>query len=102
MVMLRPITKANREEVEALRVGPGQDRFVSSVTESLLEASEEPDGRALFWGCTTARRRSEMWTSAAQGDGSPVTFYEKYGFERTGEIVFDNEVLLRLTFRPST
>ena len=36
-----------------------------------------------------------MWTSAGQGDGSPVTFYERYGFERTGDIVFD-EILLRL------
>ncbi len=37
-----------------------------------------------------------LWTSAGQGDGSPVTFYERYGFERTGEIVFDEEVKLRL------
>ena len=37
-----------------------------------------------------------MWTSAGQGDGSPIPFYERYGFERTGEIVFDDEVLLRL------
>jgi diamine N-acetyltransferase len=38
-------------------------------------------------------------TSAGQGDGSPITFYERYGFEQTGEIVFDNEVLLRLKLR---
>jgi diamine N-acetyltransferase len=37
-----------------------------------------------------------IWTSAGQGKGSPIPFYERYGFERTGEIVFDNEVLLRL------
>jgi hypothetical protein len=37
-------------------------------------------------------------TSAAQGDGSPITFYELYGFERTGEIRFD-EVMLRLQLR---
>ena len=37
-------------------------------------------------------------TSAGQGDGSPVTFYERYGFERTGEVRFD-EVLLRLKLR---
>lgn len=37
-----------------------------------------------------------MWTSAGQGEGSPISFYEGYGFEQTGEIVFDNEVLLRL------
>jgi diamine N-acetyltransferase len=41
----------------------------------------------------------EMWTSAGQGEGSPIAFYERYGFEQTGEIVFDNEVLLRLRFR---
>lgn len=37
-----------------------------------------------------------LWTSASQGEGSPIAFYERYGFERTGEIVFDIEVLLRL------
>ena len=30
------------------------------------------------------------------GRGSPIPFYERYGFERTGDIVFDDEVLLRL------
>ena len=38
-------------------------------------------------------------TSAAQGDGSPLGFYERYGFEQTGEIVFDNEILLQLKLR---
>ena len=37
-------------------------------------------------------------TSAGQGDGSPLTFYERYGFERTGEIRFD-EVMLQLRLR---
>jgi diamine N-acetyltransferase len=37
-----------------------------------------------------------MWTSAGQGDGSPIPFYERYGFVRTGDLVFDGEVLLRL------
>ena len=37
-------------------------------------------------------------TSARQGDGSPITFYERYGFERTGEVRFD-EVMLRLKLR---
>ena len=36
-----------------------------------------------------------MWTSAGQGEGSPVTFYERYGFERTGELHGD-EIMLRL------
>ena len=38
-------------------------------------------------------------TSAGQGDGSPITFYERYGFKRTGDVVFDDEVLLRLILR---
>ena len=37
-----------------------------------------------------------MWTSAVPGDGSPLPFYERYGFVPTGELVFDGEVLLRL------
>ncbi len=37
-----------------------------------------------------------LWTSAGQGKGSPIPFYERYGFVQTGEIVFDDEVLLRL------
>jgi hypothetical protein len=31
-----------------------------------------------------------------QGDGSPIAFSERYGFEQTGEVVFEGEVLLRL------
>ena len=37
-----------------------------------------------------------MWTSTGRGEGSPLPFYERYGFVQTGEIVFDGEVLLRL------
>jgi diamine N-acetyltransferase len=36
-----------------------------------------------------------MWTSVGQGEGSPLTFYEGYGFEQTGD-VHGNEILLRL------
>ena len=146
MVSLRPITDANRDAVEALAVAPGQGRFVSGVGESILEAADHPDARALYWaiyaegtpvgfvmiadevgspeyiahylwkllidephqrrGFGTAtldliveyfrhRGVGAMWTSAAQGEGSPVTFYERYGFERTGELHGD-EILLRL------
>jgi hypothetical protein len=49
VVSLQPITASNREAVEALRVSPVQDRFVSGVADSLREAAEEPDGRALPW-----------------------------------------------------
>jgi diamine N-acetyltransferase len=146
-VHLRPLTGENRAELEALRLGPGQDRFVNTVTEALAEAEEEPGGRAIQWGLydgDTAvgfvmvsdevdgpgyiphylwklliddrhQRRGygtaaldlvaayfrrpgvdAMWTSAGQGEGSPIPFYERYGFVRTGELVFDDEVLLRL------
>jgi GNAT superfamily N-acetyltransferase len=40
-------------------------------------------------------------TSAGEGEGSPIPFYERYGFVRTGDIVFDGEVLLRLRLRRS-
>jgi hypothetical protein len=56
MVSLQPITEANRKAVESLRLAPGQERFVGDVAESLIEAVEEPAGRAMF--SATARRRS--------------------------------------------
>jgi diamine N-acetyltransferase len=148
VITLRPITDENRHAVEALRVSSAQERFVSSVSESLLEAAEEPDGRAICWavydgdtpvgfvmisddvgapgyipqylwklliderfqGRGFGRATLDlivdyfrgrpgvevMWTSAGQGEGGPIPFYERYGFERTGEIVFDDELLLRL------
>jgi hypothetical protein len=40
-----------------------------------------------------------LTTSAGQGDGSPIAFYERYGFERTGEVWSDDEVLLALKLR---
>jgi diamine N-acetyltransferase len=149
MVTLRPITDANRQELEALTLSPLQDNFVTTVADSLLEAAEEPDGRAIAWGVyaddapvgfvmisddvggpgyiahylwklfidARYQRRgygtatldlvveyfrarpgvSVMWTSAGDGDGSPIAFYERYGFVRTGELVFEQgEQLLRL------
>ena len=151
MVSLQPLTESNRADVEALRTAPAQERFVSGVVDSLLEATEEPGGRAIYWavyddetpvgfvmisdevdgpeyfpqylwkllideryqrrGYGTAtldlvveyfRNRpgvEVMRTSAGQGEGSPLPFYERYGFERTGDIVFDNELLLRLQLR---
>ena len=148
MVTLRPITPSNRSELEALRISPAQENFVTTVADSLAEAAEEPEARAIAWGVYADetpvgfvmiadevgapeyipqylwklfidqryQRRgygtatldliaayfrarpgvSVMWTSAGQGEGSPIPFYERYGFVRTGEIRFDDEVLLRL------
>ena len=146
VVSLRTIADANREAVEALAVAPDQERYVSGVRESLLEAAEHPDARALSWavyadetpvgfvmiadevaspdyvahylwkllidsrhqrrGFGTAtldliveyfrsRGVSSMLTSAVPGEGSPLAFYERYGFARTGELHGD-EILLRL------
>jgi GNAT superfamily N-acetyltransferase len=151
VVSLRPLTESNRQAVEALRVAPSQERFVSGVAESLHEAAEHPDAHALYWavhaddtpvgfvmiadevaspdyiaqylwklliderhqrqGFGTAtldliveyfRGRpgvEVLTTSAGQGDGSPIAFYERYGFERTGEVSDDGEVVLRLELR---
>lgn len=54
LVHLREITDENRDIVRALRVGPGQERFVASVAESLDEAAVTPEGnpwyRAIYAG----------------------------------------------------
>jgi diamine N-acetyltransferase len=41
-----------------------------------------------------------LWTSCGQGDGSPQSFYERYGFVATGEVKSE-EVVLRLGLAPS-
>jgi ribosomal protein S18 acetylase RimI-like enzyme len=154
-VSLRPITSANLAEITALQLAPGQERFVSTVADSMLEAIAEPAGRAIQWGLYSGdlavgfvmisdevddipgyiphylwkllidRRHQRqgygsaaldlvadhfrrqpgvevLSTSAGQGQGSPIPFYERYGFRRTGEIVFDDEVLLQLRLHPAT
>jgi diamine N-acetyltransferase len=148
VVALQPIDDSNRGVVEALSVSSIQEQFVVGVADSLVEAVEDPGGRAIYWaiyaedipvgfvmisdevdspgyiaqylwrllidqrhqgrGYGTAaldliveyfRGRpgvGMMWTSCGEGDGSPLGFYERYGFEQTGDRVFDNEILLRL------
>jgi diamine N-acetyltransferase len=150
VVSLRPLSESNREAVEALRVSPSQERYVSSVADSLREAAEHPAAHAQYWavhdgdtlvgfvmiadevdspdyiphylwkllideryqrqGFGTAtldlivdyfRGRpgvEVLNTSAGEGEGSPISFYERYGFKRTGEIRFD-EVMLELPLR---
>jgi len=146
-IALRPVTDENRPALEALRVTDEQLAFINTVADAVLEAEEEPGGRAIqfglydgdtpvgfvmisddvegpgyiahyLWKLLIDRHRqrqgygsaaldlvaayfrdrgaTEMWTSAGQGDGGPIPFYERYGFVRTGDIVFDDEVLLRL------
>jgi diamine N-acetyltransferase len=147
VVTLRPLTPSNRAAAEALRLAPGQERFVSSVADSLREAAEHPDARPLcfvveaddtlagfvmladevassdyiphfLWkllideryqrrGYGTAaldevvaffRERpgvERVRTTARPGEGSPIPFYERYGFVRTGE-EFEGDVVLDL------
>jgi len=45
----------------------------------------------------SAQQRPVGIHRCGEGEGSPLGFYERYGFERTGDRVFDNEILLRLT-----
>jgi diamine N-acetyltransferase len=150
MVALRPLSESNRQAAEALRVAPGQARFVSGVAESLREAAEHPGAHAVcrvvyddetpvgfvmvadevdgpdyiphfLWKLLIDERHQRqglgtaaldrvvayfrgrpgveaITTSAGQGDGSPIPFYERYGFARTGEMHGD-EVVLRLGLR---
>ena len=59
-VSLREITDENRDAVSALRVGQGQERFVSSVVESLEEAAATP--------------QAAPWYRAVYADEEPVGF----------------------------
>jgi len=47
-VTLEEITDENREAVLALRVAPGQEQFVSSVQDSLAEATEYPHAKPWY------------------------------------------------------
>jgi diamine N-acetyltransferase len=59
-VFLCEITDQNREAILALRVAPSQDRYVSSVADSLDEAHETPEGNP--------------WYRAIYADDQPVGF----------------------------
>lgn len=39
---------------------------------------------------------SELLTSYVEGDGGPAGFYERLGFEPTGEVDADGEIIVRL------
>ena len=59
-ITLREITEDNAGSVLALRCTPDQERFVTSVTESLAEAAEFP--------------QANPWFRAVYADGPPVGF----------------------------
>ncbi len=59
-VTLREIPEDDAGSVLALQLAPGQERFVSSVADSLAEAAEHPEGNP--------------WYRAVHADGEPVGF----------------------------
>jgi diamine N-acetyltransferase len=150
-VTLREITDQNRDAVIALRVAPGQERFVDSVAQSLEEAAATPEGnpwyRAVYageepvgfvmlswdvvpqpgilgpyflWRLLIDERHqrrgygrealrqivdlvrtagaTELLTSYHPDEGEPWPFYQRLGFEPTGEVE-DGEIVLRLDLR---
>lgn len=60
MIALREITDDNRDAVLAVRITTDQERFVSTVPDSLTEAAENPQGNP--------------WFRAAYDDDVPVGF----------------------------
>ncbi len=59
-ITLREITEDNAQSVLALALAPGQERFVTSVADSLAEAGENPQGNP--------------WFRAVYADEQPVGF----------------------------
>jgi GNAT superfamily N-acetyltransferase len=59
-ITLREITEDDAQSVRALRLAPGQERFVTSVADSLAEADEDPQGNP--------------WFRAVCADGRPLGF----------------------------
>jgi diamine N-acetyltransferase len=110
VVSLRPLSGSNRQAVEALRVSPSQERFVSSVAGSLVEAAAEPDGRALYWA-VYAEETPVGFVMISDEVGTPdyiprylwkVLIDERYqgqGFGTATLDLIDDEVLLRLNLR---
>jgi GNAT superfamily N-acetyltransferase len=59
-IELREVTDEVREDLRSVRLGEGQDRFVSTVEESLAEAEDFPEGKP--------------WYRAVYDDGVAVGF----------------------------
>jgi diamine N-acetyltransferase len=64
-VILEEITDENREAVLALRVAPGQERFVSSVADSLADAAAYPHARPWY---------RAVFAAGPAGPAGPVGF----------------------------
>ena len=49
-IELRELTPEVREDLRSVRLGEGQDRFVSTIADSLAEAEEFPQANPWFRG----------------------------------------------------
>jgi diamine N-acetyltransferase len=125
-VTLAEITDRNRAAVLALRVAPGQERFVGSVRRALAKAAEYPDAKPWYRAvCADGEPVGFVMVSwdvvpqppqiigpwflwkllideRQQGhgygaqDGGPAGFYERLGFVPAGQLDTDGEVIVRL------
>lgn len=146
------VTEADRAAVLAIRLGPGQDRFVESVEQSFQDAIDNARACPRMWsvndgdrvvgfvmisdGIPSERLASDpdllgpyflwlllidlssqgkgygtaaldavvaylrgrpgadvLWVTSAPGEGAPRSFYERYGFRHTGEVLWGEDVL---------
>jgi diamine N-acetyltransferase len=87
-------------------IPPGHPEYLGPYFLWKLLIDERFQGRGLgratldaIVGYVRGRPEAEaLLTSAVPGEGSPIGFYERYGFERTGDI-HDAEIVLRLALR---
>jgi hypothetical protein len=123
------ISDDNAGAVVAQRLAPGQERFVSSVADSIREADENPGGNPWFRdqrslvsleaahrppapreGLRPGSRAADRGLVRSQGAkeaahqpcarrGEPGQRYAKLGFVPRGDLDPDGEIILRLDLR---
>ncbi len=106
-ITLREITPDNVRAVRALRTTVDQQRFVSSVGDSLEEADQVPQAnpwcRAVYADSEPVGFVMLAWNVDPQPPGiigpwygGPVGFYEALGFVSQGVVDEDGELFARL------
>ncbi|HET7690705.1 MAG TPA: GNAT family N-acetyltransferase [Nocardioidaceae bacterium] len=153
-VTLREVTGENLEQVLTVEITTEQERFVTTVADSMREAELNPEGNPWFravyaedrpvgfvmlswdvepqpphingpwflWKLIIDHREqrkgygrevvdqvlaivraeggTELLTSHVPGEGGPAGFYAKLGFEPTGELDPEGEIILRRGLEP--
>jgi hypothetical protein len=99
------LSVGDRAAVMGLRRGPGQDQYLDSMEEIFAEADEEQRATHQVRGYGTATLDAVvdylqtrpgadvLYTSCADGPGSPRAFYLGYGFTDTGRVMWGEKVL---------